>query len=91
MRRFNWVALPIALIAPLIAGYNARHSRMQGYLDSCQRRLDAEVERVEESRGQVEAWKRLYLQADSDAKYVNCVSLDNNFVVCEKPRHVKER
>ena len=91
MKRFDWVALAISLVALLIAAYNAGHSRVQGYLDACQRHLEAEVERVEESRGQVEAWKRLYLQADSDAKYVNCLDVDNDYVICEKPHHVKER
>lgn len=33
-----------------------------------------------------EFWKQLYLLADSDAKYVNCLELDDNFVICEKPR-----
>lgn len=33
-----------------------------------------------------EFWKQLYLRADSDAKYVNCLELDDNFVICEKPK-----
>ena len=57
-------------------------------LTYCGIRAQAKVQAAE---SQTEAWRRLYLQADSDAKYMNCVSLDSNFVVCEKPAHVKDR
>jgi hypothetical protein len=46
---------------------------------------------VLEAQKQAAAWRLLYLKADADSQYVNCVSLDNNFVVCEKPAHVKYR
>ena len=39
-----------------------------------------------EAVAQIEFWRRMYLAADHDAKYVNCVELDDNFVICEKPR-----
>ena len=43
-------------------------------------------EELQVAEGQAEAWRRLYLAADSDAKYVNCLDVDNNFVICEKPK-----
>lgn len=36
-------------------------------------------------QAQAEFWRTMYLRADSDAKYVNCLELDDNFVICEKP------
>lgn len=42
-------------------------------------------------RDEAEAWRVLYERADSDAKYVNCLGVDNNFVICEKPAHVQDR
>jgi hypothetical protein len=37
-------------------------------------------------QAQVEFWRTMYLRADHDAKYVNCVEVDDNFVMCEKPK-----
>jgi hypothetical protein len=37
-------------------------------------------------QAQAEFWRTMYLRADSDAKYVNCVEVDDNFVMCEKPK-----
>ena len=48
-------------------------------------------EEVQVAESQSEAWRRLYLVADSDAKYVNCLEFDNDYVICEKPAHGKDR
>jgi|688.fasta_scaffold461455_2 hypothetical protein len=37
-------------------------------------------------QAQAEFWRAMYLRADHDAKYVNCVEVDDNFVMCEKPK-----
>jgi hypothetical protein len=46
---------------------------------------------VLEAQKQAAAWRLLYLKADADSQYVNCVTLDKEFVICEKPAHVKDR
>ena len=53
--------------------------------------LVAAAMRFQEVESQAEAWRRLYLAADSDAKYVNCLDVDNDYVICEKPAHGKDR
>jgi hypothetical protein len=42
-------------------------------------------------REEVDAWRVLYERADSDAKFVNCLEVDNNYVICEKPTHGQDR
>lgn len=39
-----------------------------------------------ELQAQAEFWRTMYMRADHDAKYVNCLELDDNFVICEKPK-----
>ena len=53
--------------------------------------LIAAAARLQVAEDQVEAWRRLYLAADSDAKYVNCLEFDNDYVICEKPAHAQDR
>ena len=49
-------------------------------------------EELQVAEGQAEAWRRLYLAADSDAKYVNCLELDDEHAICEKViTHGKDR
>ena len=38
-----------------------------------------------EAKSEAAAWRKLYLMADADAKYVNCIPLDDNYTLCEKP------
>ena len=37
-------------------------------------------------QAKAEFWRTMYMRADHDAKYVNCVEVDDNFVMCEKPK-----
>jgi hypothetical protein len=41
---------------------------------------------MEQMQAQAEFWRTMYMRADHDAKYVNCVEVDDNFVMCEKPK-----
>lgn len=44
-------------------------------------------EQVEQVRREASFWRKMYVEAESDAKVLNCVDLDTNFTICEKPRH----
>lgn len=43
-------------------------------------------EETKKLEGQAAVWRALYRAAEKDAQYKVCSAIDDNFVICEKPK-----
>jgi len=69
-------AFVVGLVATNLAAYAAGHAEGRNVHD-CDHERTAEF------------WRSMYLKADKDSRFVNCLELDRDYFICEKSAHAQ--